>query len=348
MRKIPLGRSGIDVTDYCLGTMTYGTATSEPDAHRQLSSAADAGIDFLDTAEMYPVNPIRPETVGRTEEIIGTWIAQNSTNRDRYKIATKCSGYNEGYVRMGQPVTADTFCEAFEGSLRRLQTDQIDLYQLHWPNRGHYHFRQNWTYDPSHQNRDATVAHMEDILAGAQKLIDAGKLGAFGVSNETTWGTAQWLSASDRMGLPRVASIQNEYSLLYRSHDTDLSELCCNEDVVLLAYSPLAVGILTGKYQNGAMPEGSRLALQSEPSGRVTPRSFAATDVYLEIAQRHGLDPVHMALAFTVQRPFPVSTIFGATTQAQLDRVLAGLDVTLSQEVLDEINAAHRTHPMPF
>ena len=348
MRKISLGRSGIEVTDYCLGTMTYGTATPEPDAHRQLASAAEAGITFLDTAEMYPVNPISPETVGLTEEIIGNWIAQSSTHRDAYKIATKCSGYNEGYVRKGQAVTAATFREAFEGSLRRLKTDYIDLYQLHWPSRGHYHFRMNWDYDPSHQNRDATISHMEDVLGAAQKLVDEGKMGAFGVSNETAWGTAQWISASDRLGLPRVASIQNEYSLLYRTHDTDLSELCCNEDVVLLAYSPLAVGILTGKYQNGAMPEGSRLALQEEPSGRVTPRAFAATDTYLGIAQRHGLDPVHMALAFTVQRPFPCSTIFGATTQAQLDRILDGLDVTLSDEVLAEINAAHRVNGMPF
>ena len=348
MRRIPLGRSGIEVTDYCLGTMTYGTATPEADAHRQLSSAAEAGINFLDTAEMYPVNPIRPETVGRTEEIIGTWIAQSSANRDTYRIATKCSGYNEGYVRQGQPVTGASFREALEGSLRRLRTDHIDLYQLHWPSRAHYHFRMIWDFDPSRQDRTATIAHMEDVLGEAQKLVDEGKIGAFGLSNETAWGTAQWIAASDRLGLPRVASIQNEYSLLCRYYDSDLAELAVNEDVVLLAFSPLAVGILTGKYQNGAMPEGSRLALQSEPSGRVTPQAFAATDAYLEIARRHGIDPVHLALAFTVQRPFPVSTIFGATTQDQLDRILAGLDTVLSDEILADINATHRAHGMPF
>ena len=292
MRRIPLGRSDIEVTDYCLGTMTYGTATPEPDAHRQLSSAAEAGINFLDTAEMYPVNPIRPETVGRTEEIIGNWIAQSPANRDAYRIATKCSGYNEGFVRMGQPVTAATFREAFEGSLRRLRTDYIDLYQLHWPSRPHYHFRMHWDFDPRGPGRDTTIAHMEDVLGAAQRLVEEGKMGAFGVSNETAWGTAQWLSAAERLGLPRVASIQNEYSLLCRMYDNDLGELAVNEDVVLLAFSPLAVGILTGKYQNGAMPEGSRLALQEEPSGRVTPQAFAATAGYLNIAKRHGLDPV--------------------------------------------------------
>jgi len=348
MRHIPLGRSGIEVTDYCLGTMTYGTATSEPEAHRQLAAAAEAGIDFLDTAEMYPVNPIREETVGRTEEIIGNWIGQNGANRDAYKIATKCSGYNEGFVRKGQPVTAKSFRVAFEGSLRRLQTDYIDLYQLHWPSRSHYHFRMHWDYDPSQQNRDDTLAHMEDVLTVVDQLIDEGKMGAFGVSNETAWGTAQWLAVAERMGAPRVSSIQNEYSLLCRMYDTDLSELAVNEDVVLLAFSPLAVGILTGKYQNGAMPEGSRLQLQNEPSGRVTAPAFAATDAYLDIAKRHGIDPVHMALAFTVQRPFPVSTIFGATTFAQLERILAGLDTRLSPEVMAEINAAYRNHALPF
>ncbi|MEM1273385.1 MAG: aldo/keto reductase [Pseudomonadota bacterium] len=348
MRTIQLGRSGIEVTDYCLGTMTYGAQTPEADAHRQLSAAAAAGITFIDTAEMYPVNPIRPETVGLTERIIGNWLAQAPAHRDAFRIATKAAGFNEGFVRQGLPVTGATFTEAFEGSLKRLQTDYIDLYQLHWPNRGHYHFRQMWSYDPSHQIRAETIAHMEDVLTAAQALIDAGKMGAFGLSNETAWGTAQWVNTSDRLGLPRVASIQNEYSLLYRTYDTDLAELAVNEDVLLLAYSPLAVGILTGKYQGGAIPAGSRLAIQEEPSGRTTPRAFAATDAYHAIARRHGIDPVHMSLAFTVQRPFPVATIFGATTQAQLDHILAGLDTHLGTEILGEINATHRLHAMPF
>ncbi|MEM9318403.1 MAG: aldo/keto reductase [Pseudomonadota bacterium] len=348
MRTIPLGRSGLTVTDYCLGTMTFGTQTSQDTAHRQLSRAAEAGITFLDTAEMYPVNPISPDTVGLTETIIGNWIAQSAPNRDAYRIATKITGLNEGYVRSGQPITGATLRQAFTASLQRLQTDHIDLYQLHWPNRGHYHFRQNWTYKPARQDRDAMLANLQDVLDTAAELIAEGSLGAIGLSNETAWGTAQWLRLSEERGLPRMASIQNEYSLLYRLHDTDLGELAVNEDITLLAFSPLAVGILTGKYQNGAVPKGSRLDIQEEPSGRTTPRAFAATDAYHALAREHGIDPVHMALAFTVQRPFSVSTIFGATTMAQLDHVIDGLDTVLSPEILAQIDKINHAHPMPF
>lgn len=348
MKQIPLGRNATHVTDYCLGTMTFGTHTPEADAHRQLSMAAEAGINILDTAEMYPVMPVAAETVGLSEEIIGNWIAKSGANRDAYKLATKITGQNPSFVRFDQPITGASFKAAFEGSLRRLRTDHIDLYQLHWPNRGSYHFRQNWRYDPSHQNRAETLAHMEEVLAAAADLVAEGKLGVLGLSNESAWGTAQWLRLSDERGLPRVAAVQNEYSLLCRLYDTDLGELAVNEDVVLLAFSPLATGLLTGKYQNGAVPEGSRMGIVPDLSGRKTDRAIAAVDTYLEIARRHGLDPVHMALAFTVQRPFPVSTIFGATTTDQLSHILDGLDVTLSDEVLAELDDAGRDHPMPY
>ncbi|MBF9035475.1 aldo/keto reductase [Rhodobacterales bacterium HKCCE2091] len=348
MQRIPLGRSELRVTDICLGTMTFGTQTNEADAHRQLSVAAEAGVNFLDTAEMYPTSPVSPETVGGTEEIIGRWIAQSPSNRDAYRIATKVSGKNESFVRVGQDITPETFREAFEGSLRRLQVDHIDLYQLHWPNRGSYHFRQNWTYDPSGQDRAATLAHMEAILETAADLIAQGKLGALGLSNESAWGTAQWLRLSEDRGLPRIASIQNEYSLLCRLYDTDLAELAMNEDVTLLAFSPLAAGLLTGKYQGGAVPDRSRMSAVPNLGGRVTGRVFDAVAAYLEIAERHGLDPVQMAIAFTLSRPFPVSSIIGASSTEQLARILDGRDLALSDEVLAEIDTAHRAHPMPY
>ncbi|KPA23117.1 General stress protein 69 [Shimia sp. SK013] len=347
MKTIPLGQSGIMVPEFCLGSMTFGTQTSEADAHTQIDMSIAAGVNFVDVAEMYPVNPISAETQGRSEEIIGSWIAKN--RREDLIVATKHSGAGLKHIRDGAPITAASVPEVIAGSLKRLQTDVIDLYQLHWPNRGSYMFRQNWTYDPSGQNKADTLANMAEVLEALQREVEKGTIRAFGLSNESAWGTSQWLRIADEVGGPRVASIQNEYSLLCRMFDTDLAELSVNEDVALLAFSPLATGLLTGKYQNGAVPEGSRKSVGSANlGGRVSERVFDAVDAYLQIAQKHGLDPVHMAMAFTVQRPFGCSSIFGATTVAQLDHILAGRDLRLSDEVLGEINDAHRAHPMPY
>ena len=347
MKMNPLGRTGIEVSDFCLGTMTFGTQTGEAKAHQQIDMSLDAGINFVDAAEMYPVNPISPETQGRTEEIIGTWFAKTGRRKDMV-LATKHSGAGLAHVRDGAQISTKTIPEAIEGSLKRLQTDYIDLYQFHWPNRGSYMFRQNWDFDPSGQNKADTLAHMEEALEALQKEVDKGRIRAFGLSNGSTWGTAQWLWMSEDKGGPRVASIQNEYSLLCRMADTDLAELCVNEDVGILAFSPLATGLLTGKYQGGATPDGSRKAINGDLGGRVSPRVFDAVQAYLDIAEKHGLDPVHMAMAFTVQRPFMCSSIFGATTVDQLDHILAGADLRLSAEVLKDISAAHRAHPMPY
>jgi len=347
MQMNPLGRTGIDVSEFCLGTMTFGTQTDEAEAHQQIDMSLAAGINFVDAAEMYPVNPISPETQGRTEEIIGTWFAKTGRRKDMI-LATKHSGAGLAHVRDGALISAKSIPEAIEGSLKRLQTDYIDLYQFHWPNRGSYMFRQNWDFDPSGQNKAETLAHMEEALETLQKEVDKGRIRAFGLSNESTWGTAQWLRMSEEKGGPRVASIQNEYSLLCRMADTDLAELCVNEDVGILAFSPLAAGLLTGKYQDGVTPEGSRKAINGDLGGRVSPRVFNAVQAYLDIAEKHGLDPVHMAMAFTVQRPFMCSSIFGATTVDQLDRILAGADLRLGAEVLKDISAAHRAHPMPY
>lgn len=347
MKMNLLGRTGIEVSEFCLGTMTFGTQTGEAEAHQQIDMSLDAGINFVDAAEMYPVNPISPETQGRTEEIIGTWFAKTGRRADMV-LATKHSGAGLAHVRDGALISAKTIPEAIEGSLKRLQTDYIDLYQFHWPNRGSYMFRQNWDFDPSRQSKADTLAHMEEALEALQHEVDKGRIRAFGLSNESTWGTAQWLRVSEDKGGPRVASIQNEYSLLCRMADTDLAELCVNEDVGILAFSPLATGLLTGKYQGGVTPEGSRKSINGDLGGRVSPRVFDAVQAYLEIAEKHGLDPVHMAMAFTVQRPFMCSSIFGATSVYQLDHILAGADLRLSAEVLKDISAAHRAHPMPY
>lgn len=347
MQRVKLGRTDIEVQNYCLGTMTYGTQTSEADAHDQLDRALAGGLDFLDTAEMYPVNPMRTETIGLTESIIGNWNAKTG-KRDQWVIATKHLGQRADF-RDGRGIGPDTIREAVEGSLRRLQTDYIDLYQFHWPNRAHYHFRKVWDFDPgqqppSNETRDNFAACMEVL-----KAVEAeGKIRAFGLSNETAWGTTRWLDAAEATGGPRPAAIQNEYSLMCRLYDTDLAEVSCQEDVTLLAFSPLATGFLTGKYSGEATPAGSRRDMHPDLGGRSNPRAFVAADAYVEVAHQFGLDPVHLALAWCVARPFPTIPIFGATTNAQLDHILTGLDVKVTPEIEDAISKAHYAHPMPF
>ncbi|WP_170399479.1 aldo/keto reductase [Ruegeria arenilitoris] len=348
MEMKPLGRTGIMVTDLCLGTMTFGTQTSEADAHTQMDMALEAGINFVDTAEMYPVNPISKETVGRTEEILGNWNAANPSRRGNYVLATKHSGAGFAHARDGAWISGETIPEAIEGSLRRLQTDCIDLYQFHWPNRGSYMFRQNWNYSPSGHNTNEVLDNMQDCLEALQAQVDKGNIRTFGLSNESAWGTAQWLRIAEQMGAPRVASVQNEYSLLCRHFDTDMAELSVHEDVGLMAFSPLGAGFLTGKYQGGAVPEGSRMSQNAEMGGRKSDRVFDAVTAYLAIAERHGLDPVHMALAWCRTRPFMMSSIFGATTVAQLEHILAGKDLRLADGIVAEIGQAHRAHPMPY
>ena len=347
MRMNPLGRTGLEVSELCLGSMTWGTKNTEAEGHAQIDMALERGVNFIDTAEMYPVHPVSAETQGRSEEIIGTWFARTG-RRAEVILATKHTGEGMRGVRDGAPIGSATVAEAIEGSLRRLQSDYIDLYQFHWPNRGSYMFRKNWDYDPSGQNRGETLAHIEDALDALQRQVEKGTIRHFGLSNESAWGTAQWLRVSEDRGLPRVASVQNEYSLMCRLYDTDMAELSANEDVGLLAYSPLATGLLSGKYQDGEVPEGSRMSAVPGLGGRATDRAFAAVGAYLEIARRHGVDPAQMALAWCLTRPFMCSAIFGATDMDQLDTALASADLRLGDEILEEIGAAHRAHPMPY
>jgi aryl-alcohol dehydrogenase-like predicted oxidoreductase len=238
--------------------------------------------------------------------------------------------------------------DAIDASLARLQTDVIDLYQMHWPLRGSYMFRQNWTYDPSGQDRAETLDHMADVLRALGDAVKAGKIRAIGMSNESAWGMTKWMDVAAAEGLPRMASVQNEYSLLCRLYDTDMAEVAVNEDVTLLSFSPLATGLLTGKYQNGAVPAGSRLSINDDLGGRMTPRTLPAVQAYMDVAACHGLDPAHLAMAWQGTRPFPVSAIFGATTTEQLAHLLKGRDVALPDDVLAEIDTAHRAHPLPY
>jgi len=347
MNHIRLGQTGLTVSDICLGTMTWGTQNSEAEGHAQMDLALDHGCTFWDTAEMYPVNPVSAATVGRTEEIIGTWLASRK-GRDRLVIATKITGEGQQAVRDGAPITGALMRQAVEASLQRLQTDVIDLYQLHWPNRGSYHFRQLWGYDPNPLDRAAVTDHMLDVLRTADDLIRDGKIRHIALSNESVWGTARWLHLAETHGLPRMASVQNEYSLLCRQFDTDWAELSVAENLPLLAFSPLATGLLTGKYAGDVIPEGSRRSLNPTLSGRVTPRVFPAVAAYMGIASRHGLDPAQMAIAFCRQRPFPCIPIIGATSTDQLRTALGAGDLVLPDEVLADIDAAHRDHPMPY
>lgn len=349
MRKRPLGRTGVMVSELCLGSMTWGTQNTEAEGHAQIDRALDAGVNFIDTAEAYPVNPMRAETAGRTEEIIGTWFASRG-RRDDVILATKVSGPsdNPDFIRGGEGFDGRIIARTIEGSLRRLQTDHIDVYQLHWPMRGSYHFRQNWRYDPSVQDRDRVVAGMIDVLEAMRIAIEAGKIRHFALSNDTAWGTTMWAHLAEAHNLPRPVSIQNEYSLLCRAFDTDLAEVAIHESVGLMAFSPLAAGLLSGKYAADVTPPGSRRSLVPEMGGRLSPRVWPAIEAYREIATHHGLGLPQMALAWTLTRPFVMSSIFGATTMEQLDLALGAADLTLSPEVLEEIDTAHKAHPYPY
>lgn len=346
MKTLTLGKTGLTVSELCLGTMTWGSQNTESDGHAQADMALDHGVTFWDTAEMYPTNPVRAETVGDTETIIGTWLAARG-GRDRLQIATKVTGKGQ-IVRPGEPITGATMRAAVEGSLRRLQTDYIDLYQLHWPNRGSYHFRQAWRYAPTGTDKAQETAHMTDVLTTAQALVAEGKIRAIGLSNESTWGAARWLHLADTLGLPRMASVQNEYSLLCRQFDTDWAELSLIEDMPLLAFSPLACGLLSGKYAGDVIPEGSRRSVTPELSGRITPQVFPAVAAYLGIAARHGLDPCQMAIAFCRTRPFRTIPIIGATTLDQLRTNLGAANLSLSHDILADIAETHRAFPAPY
>lgn len=347
MKLKNLGRTGLQVTEICLGTMTWGVQNTEAEAHAQIDYALDAGINFMDTAELYAVPPT-PETYGKTERYIGTWFKKTS-NRDKFILATKIAGGgSNAWIRNGTRPGRDTIREAVEGSLTRLQTDYIDLYQIHWPSRGTYHFDRAWDFTPEKQDTADTPAHFEEMLGALDDLVREGKIRHIGLSNESAWGIAQWLKIAEAKGLPRVASVQNEYSLIKRAFDHDLAELSHHENVGLLAYSPLAAGILTGKYLDGALPAGSRGAINPAAFWRNNEFVVEPVRAYLQLAKKSGLDVAQMSLAFALSRPFMMSIIIGATSMEQLKTDIAAADVTLSPDVLGKIEAIHRRYPRPL
>lgn len=348
MKYRKLGRTDLSVSEICLGTMTWGTQNTEAEAHEQMDYAFENGINFFDTAELYPTTPAGPATYGRTEEYIGTWLRKNAAKRQDLVLASKIAGGGRPHIRQGRDIESATIREAVDASLKRLQTDYLDLYQIHWPNRGTLHFRNSWTFDPFQQDRDKAAAEIAEILETLGDLVKEGKVRAVGLSNESAWGIMKYLRLSEKKALPRIASLQNEYNLLYRHFDLDLAEVAHHEDVGLMAYSPLAAGLLTGKYQNGARPEGSRATINTDLGGRLTPYQEPAVKAYVEVAAKHGLDLAQMALAFCLSRPFMAAAIIGATSMAQLKHDMAAADLTLSDDVFADIAKVHRLYPMPL
>ena len=343
-----LGRTGIEVSSICLGTMTFGQQNTEAEGHAQMDRAVEAGINFLDTAEMYSIPP-KAETQGSTERIVGSWLAARG-NRDKIVLATKVSGRSTAnWLRpdgKGARLDETNIRYAVEGSLERLGTDYIDLYQLHWPDRKIGLFGDGGTTYAGLPADDDTVP-IADTLGALDRLVEEGKIRHVGLSNETAWGVSRFLHLADTGGGPRVASIQNVYSLVSRTFEMGLAEMALREDVGLLAYSPLGQGYLTGKYQRGARPPGARTTLFERGTRYEKPGVEEAVDAYLALAAEHGIDPVHLALAFVTSRPFVTSNIIGATTMAQLEACLASVDVAVTPEIEAAINAVHQVHQNP-
>lgn len=347
MKMNKLGRTNLMVSEICLGTMTWGRQNTEAEGFEQMNYAVDQGVNFFDTAEMYAVPPT-PETQGKTEEIIGNWF-QSSKQRDKVILATKIVGPGVAWIRNGEAqIDRKNIHLALETSLKRLKTDYVDLYQLHWPNRGSYHFGAHWDYPKNIESKEAILDNFHEVLDTFSELIKQGKIRHIGLSNETSWGTMHYLRLSEQHNLPRMVSIQNEYSLLCRMFEPDLSEIALYEDIGLLAWSPLVAGALSGKYLNGAMPAGSRRSLGNRHQHRMNSIADAAIDAYIKIAQKHGLDVCQMGIAFIKQKPFVTSTIIGATTMDQLKINIAAKNTHLSQAVLDDIEQVRRQYPLPY
>ncbi|QAU36010.1 NADP(H)-dependent aldo-keto reductase [Janthinobacterium sp. 17J80-10] len=347
MQYRQLGNTDIKVSNIALGTMTWGQQNSEAEAHAQLDMAVDFGVNLIDTAEMYPVPP-RPETQGLSEQYLGSWL-KKSGKRGQVLIATKATGparmpHNPRHIRDGHNHLDRTgLTAALNESLARLRTDYIDLYQLHWPDRSLNIFgKLNYTHEA--QEESIPIEETLSVLAG---FVKSGKVRQIGISNESPWGVARFLRAAEKMNLPRIVSIQNPYNLLNRTFEIGLAEFAFREQVGLLAYSPLAFGVLSGKYQHGVRPEGARLTLFDRFSRYSNAQAQQASQQYVGLARRHGLDPTHLALAYVNSRPFLTSNIIGATDLVQLKSNLRSLHLTLNAGIIEEIEAIHTRHPNP-
>jgi len=345
MQYRKLGNTNIELSVICLGTMTWGEQNTRAEAFEQMDYAFAQGVNFFDTAELYPIPP-RSDTYGQTEVIIGDWLKRTG-NRERVVLASKIAGPGVGWIdhiREGRTrFNREHLLAALDGSLRRLQVDCIDLYQLHWPERN-TNFFGKLGFNPGDEDELTSVT---ETLAVLQECVQAGKIRHVGLSNETPWGIMRFLLVAEQLDLPRVVTVQNPYSLLNRSYEVGAAEVSWREHCGLLAYSPLGFGVLSGKYLNGARPQGARLTLFPDYTRYSSPAAEKATADYVELAHAHGLDCAQMALAFANSRPFLTSTISGATTMEQLRSNIASIDLELSAEVLQGIEAIHEAHPNP-
>ena len=335
-----LGNTDIDVSVICLGTMSYGEQNTEKEAHEQLDYSLDRGVNFIDTAEMYAIPP-KKETYGKTEELIGTWIKKRG-ERSKYIIATKVAGPGMEYVRGGSRLSSEHIVKAVESSLKRLQTDYIDLYQVHWPERkSNYFGRLGYEY-----SEDTGIA-IEETYKAMDKLVKDGKVRYLGISNETPWGVNEYLRLEKEHGYNKVMSIQNPYSLLNRIYEVGLAEITHRENVGLLAYSPLGFGMLTGKYAEGT-PSDSRLGLYGDWFTRYSNKpSIDAVRKYINLAREFSITPTQLALAFVNSRPFLTSNIIGATKMSQLEENIDSIEVSLNTEILEAIEEIHVSNPNP-
>ena len=344
MKFKKLGHTDIDVSLICLGTMNMGEQNSQEEGFEQMDYSYDQGVNFFDTAEVYAVPP-RKETQGRTEEIIGNWFVK-SKKRKKIILATKMVGPGVDWIRNGGGnYTEKNMTLAIDGSLKRLKTEYIDLYQLHWPERNTNFFgKRNYKHD----SKESKWNDFESVLKALKKFVDQGKIRYVGVSNETPWGFSKFLEISKSLKLPRIVSVQNPYNLLNRAYDVGMSEISCRENVGLLAYSPLAIGYLSGKYRNNQIPKKSRIGLFGDFWTRYKENNAKkAVDDYFTLAKENGLTLTQMSLSFVNSRPFMTSNIIGATTMEQLKEDIGSVDIELSDKIIEKINLIHANNPNP-
>ncbi|WP_150464265.1 aldo/keto reductase [Francisella sp. XLW-1] len=357
MKYTKLGKTNIDISRICLGTMTWGAQNTQDQGFEQMDYALSQGVNFWDTAELYAVPPT-PDTYGKTEEIIGNWFASRQKRQDVI-LATKFSPIPWARNEKNPQINRENIISAVDNSLRRLKTDYIDLYQFHWTvNRPNYHFADWWSFEPA-QGANAKQQIQDNILEtlkACDELIKAGKIRHIGLSNDSAWGLNQFINLAEEHNLPRIVSLQNEYNLLRRRDETDVMETCAIEDISYLAWSPLQMGILSGKYLDGNIPAGSRMSDEvmgsPEQKARFATRQNATVDLsveeYLEIAKKHNLDVCQMAIAFTIRKEYMSSSIIGATTMQQLKTNIDAINLDLSAEVLADIEKVRRKYPIPF
>jgi aryl-alcohol dehydrogenase-like predicted oxidoreductase len=350
MKYVKLGSSDLQVSEVCLGSMTWGSQNTEQDAFEQIDYALDQGINFIDTAELYAVPP-KQETCGLTEQYIGNWLAKNPGKRKDIVLASKIAGGGLPWIRNGGKITGKSVKQALDGSLQKLQTDCIDLYQLHWPNRPHPHFGRHWPQALNYKEFDVAKERegLLEILIALDDCIKDGKIRYCGLSDDTPWGINEYLRLAEVHDLPKMVSIQNEFNLLHLIDSPHLVETCVLNDVAYMPWSPIAGGALSGKYRNDAKPENCRWTIEQRNGiFRDTSQSHAAIEAYYEVAKRHNLTLTKMSLAWVYQFRGVTSTIIGATSLEQLKEDIGAYKLVLSEQVLAEIDLVIKRYPVPF